>query len=280
MSRAAFLAPFPLTRQSPLGRSQCRRRRSRPPPPLWTCVTGRELTLGAAGAPGGATLSAWLAEPGEADEPHPGAGVLLLSDVLGHRDEETREFAAALAGAGLPVLVPDLFRGDPWSPARPAEEYEAWRAGHADERVAADVRAAAAVMRAELGVRHLGALGFCFGGGRLMDELAARGDGVDPATAVVFYPTRFDARRAGERATCSLMAVFAEKDKLVPLTVVEELQEGLEKNDVMEECDLMMFDGAGHAFAHHPKTEQDEDDCEILKFQTTEWFTTRLGDKD
>lgn len=76
------------------------------------------------------------------------------------------------------------------------------------------------------------------------------------------------------------MAVFAEKDELVPKAVVEELQEGLGENEVMEECELMMFDGAGHAFAHHPKTEQDEDDSEILKQQTADWFTERLGGGD
>jgi carboxymethylenebutenolidase len=172
--------------------------------------------------------------------------------------------------------VPDLFRGDPWDPARPQAEYEAWRSGHPDERVAADVRAAASVLRGELGVTSLGMLGFCFGGGRLMDELAAREAGVNPATAVVFYPTRFDAHAAGKLATCSLMAVFGEKDKLVPRSVVEALQGGLDENDEMDECELMLFEKAGHAFAHHPKSAQDEDDCEILKHQTAEWFNKRL----
>lgn len=284
MGSAAFFAPLPLPllrgTARPRGQALCRRRAAHSRLlPQWTCVTGRELKLGVPGEEGGGTLAAWLAEPGAADEPQPGCGVLLLTDVLGHRNEETREFAYSLAGAGLPVLIPDLFRGDPWDPTRPKDEYESWRAAHTDDRVAADLRAAAAVLRTELGVQSLGLLGFCFGGGRLMDELAAGTSGVNPASAVVFYPTRFDARKAGELASCSLMAVFAEKDKVVPKSVVAELQEGLEKNDVMEECELMMFDGAAHAFAHHPKSEQDEDDSEILKFQTAEWLTARLGEK-
>jgi carboxymethylenebutenolidase len=239
-------------------------------------VTSRDLTLGVPGGDG-ATFAAWLVEPSENDRPQPGCGVLLLTDNLGHENEETREFAVALADAGLPVLVPDLFRGEPWQPSRPQAEYEKWRVGHPDERVAADVRAAASVLRRDLGVTSLGMLGFCFGGGRLMDELAMREDGVNPVSAVVYYPTRFDARAAGKKATCSLMAVFGEKDKLVPQSVVDELQDGLGENEEMEECELMLFENAGHAFAHHPKSEQDEDDGEILKSQTADWFTERLG---
>jgi carboxymethylenebutenolidase len=127
----------------------------------------------------------------------------------------------------------------------------------------------------------VGLLGFCYGGGLLMNELARGSQGIiNPAAAAVFYPTRFDAEAAGRLAECPLMAVFADKDKIVPKTVVEELKLGLEKNTQMEDCELLVYEGAGHGFAHHPKTPQDLDDSEILKFQTTEWFVKHLPESN
>jgi carboxymethylenebutenolidase len=199
-----------------------------------------------------------------------------MSDVLGYADSETREFATALAEAGITTIVPDLFRGDPWVETRPKKEYEAWRTGIALDAVAVDARLSAAELRRE-GL-SVGMLGFCFGGGRLMDELAVANapDAVNPDAAAVYYPTRFDARTSGRLARCPLMAVFGDKDKIVPMSVVEELQKGLGENTVMEDCELMVYDGAAHAFAHHPKSRQDVDDSEILKFQTVEWFNKHL----
>lgn len=129
-------------------------------------------------------------------------------------------------------------------------------------------------------MRALALLGFYFGGGRVMGEIALSREGVDPVTAVVVYPTRFHARGAGAGARCSVMAVFAEKDKVVLKAAGEEMQEGLGKNEVMEECEVMMFYGAGHAFAHDPKRAQDEDDSDPFELYTAVWFTESLRGGD
>lgn len=264
---SAFLAPFggPLLSLANNRKQsrKCRTRQAR-----WVCATGRDLTLT---ADDGGSIAAWITEPEAYDEPIPGTGVILMTDVLGHENEETRSYAQTLAEAGIPTIVPDLFRSEPWNSERPREEYEDWRAPHTNGRVAADVRVVAEEMR-KMGATSLGMLGFCFGGGRMMDELAAGSDGVDPAAAVAFYPTRFDARTAGRLARCPTLGIFGDSDEQVPVSVVEELQEGLGENNIMNECELKLFEGAGHAFAHHPQSEQDEDDSEILKYETAEWF--------
>lgn len=57
--------------------------------------------------------------------------VVLLSDVMGWEDEYTRSAADQIADVcDAIVLVPDMFRGRPWSTEQPEEGYEEWRASH------------------------------------------------------------------------------------------------------------------------------------------------------
>ncbi|KAJ6693668.1 hypothetical protein OIU85_004446 [Salix viminalis] len=55
-----------------------------------------------------------------------GIGILLLSDIFGFEDSSTRDFAYRVACNGYNVLVPDLFRGDPWTKDRPRAMLEQW----------------------------------------------------------------------------------------------------------------------------------------------------------
>lgn len=88
-----------------------------------------------------------------------------------------------------PKVVPDLFRGDPW-PMNPIDDtFEAWRDSHPYDRIRVDIEATLNAMQARGFGSPLGLVGFCFGGGRAMDEISLAGDGVNPRTAVVFYPT-------------------------------------------------------------------------------------------
>ena len=90
-------------------------------------------------------------------------GVLLLSDVYGPFNEDTKMLAEKIAFECQPVVVfaPDLFRGKPWKEEngsgfnQEGQNYEEWRSMHADQRVSVDIRAAAAVMREKYGVSSI-----------------------------------------------------------------------------------------------------------------------------
>lgn len=179
---------------------------------------------------------------------------------------------------GRNAAIPDLFRGKPWEESRPQSEYESWRATIDTETALADGRLFAEELRRR-GL-SIGALGFCFGGGRLMEELAKGPDGTNPTAAVVFYPTRFDPSETGKKVRCPLLGVFADKDKLVPESVVLELEEALTSNPNIEDFELVLYEGAGHGFAHHPKSKQDHDDADILRLQTAQWFMDNLTGDD
>lgn len=86
-------------------------------------------------------------------------------------------------------VIPDLFRGHPW-PKKPIDDtFEAWRDSHPYDRIRNDIKATLKVMQDRGYASRLGLVGFCFGGGRVMDEISLAEEGLNPTTAVVFYPT-------------------------------------------------------------------------------------------
>ncbi|KAJ8769968.1 hypothetical protein K2173_009050 [Erythroxylum novogranatense] len=130
-------------------------------------VSGSEVSIGE----GVDTIGAYLFK---AVKNNNGIGILLLSDVFGFEDAFTRDFAYRVACNGYNVLVPDLFRGEPWSVDQPKTMFEQWRAEQEPQRVASDIDTSAKWLVDELmaaGIsKKLGIIGFCFGGGRVLEE--------------------------------------------------------------------------------------------------------------
>ncbi|CAL5328867.1 unnamed protein product [Camellia sinensis] len=93
------------------------------------------------------------------------------------------------------VLVSDLFRGDPWPKDRPKTLFEEWLAQQTPERIAKDISTSKKWMMDEfvaVGIsKKLGIIGFCFGGGRVINALAQDG-GACFGIGVSFYGTRID----------------------------------------------------------------------------------------
>lgn len=89
----------------------------------------------------------------------------------------------------LPVVMPDLYRGNPW-PNKPIDNTLAdWFKLHPLDRIRDDLVATVKALRDRGFGTPLGLIGFCFGGGRIMDEISLAEEGLDPASAVTFYPT-------------------------------------------------------------------------------------------
>jgi len=153
-------------------------------------------------------------------------GVLLLSDVYGAFTDSAQTLADKIAFECQPVvvIVPDMFRGDPWSEDRVNDSddvdrqtlYEEWRAKHPESRVDIDIRAAASVLRERYAVSSIAVWGTCYGGGRALEAAAGWYPGctstsyyeemnssqskpppphVDPVAAIAWYPTRYNTKQ-------------------------------------------------------------------------------------
>ena len=242
---------------------------------IYKDILHRDFTDWGKYTPTGAQLSAEEVE-----------GVLLLSDVYGMSNNDTRALAEKIAFECQPVvvMVPDLFHGKPWTGPtdqlnEEGETYEQWRGAHDELRLSVDIRAAAACLRERYAVSSVVVWGTCFGGGRALEAAAGwlpNGsihdiDGsigpplVNPAVAVAWYPTRYNvgdlfgkARQVtvDDTGTSSqkmaVMGVFGGKDTIPGATPDDaaNLKALLEQDDRV--CDLMVkvFPDQAHGFAH------------------------------
>jgi dienelactone hydrolase len=235
-------------------------------------------------------------------------GVLLLTDVYGTFTEDTKVLVEKIAFECQPVvvMVPDLFRGDPWKevPSTPGvdakgRDYEEWRATHSDHRVNIDIRAAGAVLREQYGVSSVTVWGTCYGGGRALEVAAGYlPDGkildidgtvgpvpVDPEVVVAWYPTRYIAKELfgtgkgeknkinGDKRSMAVMAVFAGNDKLPGATAedAKELKSLLGADERVKDLMVKVFPGQEHGFAHFGLGNQGNDENEFERFVDNEF---------
>lgn len=201
-------------------------------------------------------------------------GIVLLPDVYGMKSDDIIALAEKIAFECQPVIVmiPDLFRGNPWSNHN-EQSYEQWREMHDALRVSVDIRAAAACLRETYRVSSVVLWGLCYGGGRALEE--ALGfltsvhdvDGtsigpprVNPSVVVAWYPTRYtvanlfganrkDTTDANELA---VMGVFAGNDDIPGATRDDAaaLKAVLEQDERVVDHMIKVFPGQNHGFAH------------------------------
>ncbi|KAJ6383716.1 hypothetical protein OIU78_027080 [Salix suchowensis] len=188
-----------------------------------------------------------------------GIGILLLSDIFGFEDSSTRDFAYRVACNGYNVLVPDLFRGDPWTKDRPRAMLEQWITKQEPQRVRKDIDASIKWMvdeflAAGISKKH-GVIGFCFGGGRVIDVLS-RDQGACFGVGVSFYGTRMDPALA---STIRVPVLFVSGDS-DPLCTVSFLKD-IERR-IGEGSEVVVFEERGHGFAHNPSSPEEDEDAE------------------
>ncbi|KAG8085665.1 hypothetical protein GUJ93_ZPchr0010g9059 [Zizania palustris] len=231
-------------------------------------VSGADLVIG---GDGDSAVRAYLLK---AVKNNNRTGVLLLSDIFGFEDSATRDFAYRVACHGYNVLVPDLFRGNPWKRSLPSETdgFETWLAEQAPEKVSSDIDACTKWLVDEFtaaGVsRKLGVIGFCYGGGRLVETLARDG-GVSFSAGVCFYGSRMDAS-LGPRLAAPVLFVCGDGDPLCPVETVRELEAG------SSNAKAVVYAGRGHAFAHRPQSLDDDGDAEDAFALMRSWLHEHL----
>eukprot|EP00475_Leptophrys_vorax_P015001 TRINITY_DN21304_c0_g1_i1.p1 TRINITY_DN21304_c0_g1~~TRINITY_DN21304_c0_g1_i1.p1 ORF type:complete len:402 (+),score=-4.41 TRINITY_DN21304_c0_g1_i1:186-1391(+) len=176
-----------------------------------------------------------------------GSGVVLLTDELGLDNEDTRMFAYRLACFGYSVLIPDVFRGNPFDATY--SDLPTWLASIDTAQLAADVDTAGQFLASAIsypsakapGNGRIALLGFGLGAGRVLEVLAADGSSAtagagsgDAAVAageqlrarlysagVFFYGTNFDVDAAASVQVPLLLIAGKDDEQCTPATVGE-----------------------------------------------------------
>ncbi|CAL5187329.1 unnamed protein product [Lathyrus oleraceus] len=202
-----------------------------------------------------------------------GIGLLLLSDIYGFEDSFTRDFAYRVACNGFNILVPDLFRGNPWTKDQPNTLLEQWIARHNPERIAKDITAWTEWMTDEFltsgDSRKLSIIGFCFGGGLLL-EVLARDEGACFGTGISFYGTRIDPVVASD-VKVPVLFILGDSDPFCAVSEIENIQKKMDRGSK-----VVIFPGRGHGFAHRPGSPEEDKDAEKAYVIMRDWIYEHL----
>lgn len=82
----------------------------------------------------------------------------------------------------------------------------------------------------------------------------------------------FDPVDVGTNVRCPLLVQTGDLDELVPVDVLKVLRETLELNSQIEEWKIEVFEGFGHAFAHHPSEEREQVQSEVAFGNMIAWL--------
>ncbi|KAG5033557.1 hypothetical protein AAZX31_06G303600 [Glycine max] len=203
-----------------------------------------------------------------------GTGLLLLSDVFGFEDSFTRDFAYRVACNGYNILVPDLFRGNPWTKdQQDPDVFEKWIARQNPERIAEDITRWTKWLVDEfmaVGIsKKLGIIGFCFGGGQVLKVLA-KDQGACFGTGVSFYGTRIDPLAASD-IKAPVLFILGDNDPLCQVSEIENVEKKIASGSK-----VVLFPGRGHGFAHRPGSPEEDVDAEQAYVIMRDWLYDRL----
>ncbi|KAJ3677996.1 hypothetical protein LUZ60_001799 [Juncus effusus] len=202
-----------------------------------------------------------------------GSGLILLSDFYGFEDSCTRDFAYRIACNGYNVLVPDLFRKNPFKKTQQKSEFSNWIQTQDPLRVSNDINRSTKWLKDEFksaGItsNKLGLLGFGYGGARLV-EVLARDENYDFATGVCFCGEEMDIN-LGERIRVPVLFVGGDKDSDCPVSVMEEMK------GKIKGAKMVVYSERGHGFVHRPETQEEDKDAENAFGVLRNWLNDKL----
>jgi carboxymethylenebutenolidase len=178
----------------------------------------------------------YLARPAD-DVVYP--GVVVIQEWWG-LVPHIQDVAERLACEGFVALAPDLYHGR--ASEEPDEARKLAMALDAN-RAVQEIAAAARYLKKSIGVRKVGVVGWCMGGGLSLSAAAHHGDVIN--TAVAFYGRPLTASDTA-KLTVPVLGLYAEHDHGIPVEAVHAFEEELQKQHVPHE--VHVYPGVQHAF--------------------------------
>jgi len=178
-------------------------------------------------------------------------GILLITDVIGHKFNNVQLIADQFAANGYLVVVPDLFYGDPIPLNRPGDfDIMKWltksgpKGSHLPPTVDPIIDACLVEMRTKLGCERIGAVGYCFGGKYVVRHLRPDQGKID--VGYTAHPSFVDKEELQEiKGPLAISA--AETDAIFPTEKRHETEEILK--EVKQPYQMNLYSGVEHGFA-------------------------------
>jgi carboxymethylenebutenolidase len=190
----------------------------------------------------GRPVTGHLAYPVEAHGALP--AIMVFHEWWGLNDN-VKTMADRLAGQGYVVLALDMFGGEV---ATTPDEAKALigKAFADEEALGANIRAAYAYMGKETPASSIATLGWCFGGALSFRTATMFPDKI--AATVIYYGHIDSDPQVLEPLKMPILGIFGGADDSIPVSSVREFEKNL--HQLGKEAEVLVFDGAGHAFAN------------------------------
>jgi carboxymethylenebutenolidase len=135
-----------------------------------------------------------------------------------------------------------------------------------------NLRQAYAFLTEEAGAPRVGVIGWCFGGGwSLRTALMLPGE-ID--AAVIYYGRLITDREQLKALDAPLLGIFGAEDGGIPIDGVKEFETAL--NELGKDSQILIYDGAEHAFANPSGTRYDAEAAEDAWAETLAFLEEHL----
>lgn len=197
-------------------------------------------------------------------------GVVVIHEWWGLNDN-VRTATRRLAGQGYRALAVDVYQG---AVANTPDSAQALmkRAMGQEEQLLANLQNAHDYLRSEADAPRVAVLGWCFGGGRTFDAVAAAPTQYDAAVAYYGSPESMTTDIL-EQTTTPLLSHFGRNDQAVSPDIAEAFQSRFEEAGA--EGAVHFYD-AGHAFANPSGDSYEPEAAEQAWSRTTDFLEQNL----
>ncbi len=197
-------------------------------------------------------------------------GVVVIHEWWGLNDN-VRTATRRLAGQGYRALAVDVYQGAVANTADSARALMG-RAMGRQEQLMANLQGAHDYLRFDAEAPRVAVMGWCFGGGRTFDAVAAVPTQYDAAVAYYGAPESMTTEVL-EETTTPLLAHFGRKDQAVSLESAEEFQSRFEEAGAQG---TIHFYDAGHAFANPSGDSYEPEAAERAWLRTMDFLERHL----
>jgi carboxymethylenebutenolidase len=215
----------------------------------------------------GASLISYHARPASGT---PAGGILVIHENRG-LVQHAKDVVRRVATAGFTALGIDLLsREGGADKLSDSAAYAAALGKRPVDAMVSDVRQALAALSASGVGDKLGLTGFCFGGGMVLNTLAA---GVDVKAAVPFYGPAPSAIAGLATTKAAVSVVYAERDTRITGTK-DAVEEQLKKNG--RPYKITVYPGVDHAFHNDTGTRYNATQAEAAWIAAVDWFRQHI----
>jgi carboxymethylenebutenolidase len=218
----------------------------------------------------GRPVTGHLAYPIEAHGALP--AIMVFHEWWGLNDN-VKTMSDRLAGQGYVVLALDMFGGEVATTPEKAKELVG-KAFADEDAIAANIRVAMTYMEKETPASSVATLGWCFGGALSFRAATMFPDKV--AATVIYYGHVDSDPKVLEPLKMPILGIFGGADDSIPVAGVREFEKNL--HQLGKEAEIMVFDGAGHAFANPSGKNYQAAPAEAAWQKTLSFLDTHLNE--